>query len=88
MAIASTAGRVDEREPDAAGCGAPTGGRSCGRDAMSESAAPALPDCRLCRSYSPDGCGSLTVCLSASNFVPATPVRFYPLQPLAGSQKT
>jgi hypothetical protein len=47
-----------------------------------------LPDCRLCRSYSFKGCGSLTVCIGASNFVPVTPVRFYPLQPLAGSQKT
>lgn len=46
-----------------------------------------LPDCRLCRHYSPDGCGSQTVCSAGSNFVPGGPVRFYPLQPLAGSQK-
>jgi hypothetical protein len=47
-----------------------------------------LPDCRLCRHYSFKGCGSVTVCSLGSNFVPATPVRFYPLRPLAGSQKT
>ena len=46
-----------------------------------------LPDCRLCRRYSTNGCGSQTACLGASNFVPAEPVRLYPLQPLAGSQK-
>lgn len=51
------------------------------------SASQQLPDCRLCRGYSPSGCGSLTVCIGASKFVPGVPVRFYPLQPLAGSQK-
>lgn len=50
-------------------------------------AAQPLPDCRLCRSYRYDGCSSPTVCSAGSNFVPGVPVRFYPLQPLAGSQK-
>lgn len=50
------------------------------------SAPQPLPDCRLCRRYSPSGCGSLTACSLGSNFVPGGPVRFYPLQPL-GSQK-
>jgi hypothetical protein len=46
-----------------------------------------LPDCRLCIRYTAAGCVGTAVCRLGSNFMPGVPVRFYPLQPLAGSQK-